>query len=81
MGFSYPFFLKNMNSYFFFILSFLLKGLVISNVRIERRMILDLQRLTEINSYIGLRHALTLPFMVNVRDQMQIHNVVNEFAY
>jgi len=50
-----------MNLYYFSILSFLLKGLVVSDVRIQRRATLDIQRLVDIDSYIGLRHRLTLP--------------------
>jgi ribosomal protein S13 len=50
-----------MNLYYFSILSFLLKGFVVSDVRIKRRTTLDIQQLMDIDSYIGLRHRLTLP--------------------
>lgn len=70
-----------MNLYYFSILSFLLKGFVVSDVRIKRRITLDIQRLMDIDSYIGLRHRLTLPFMDNVQGQMPIRNVVNEFVF
>lgn len=39
IGFSYPFFLQNMNLYYFSVLSFLLKGFVISDVVLKDALI------------------------------------------
>lgn len=51
-----------------------------SDVKIKRRISMSINKLIDINSYVGLRHKLTLPFMVNVQDLMLIHNVVNVFV-
>jgi len=61
MGIGYPFFLQNINSYYFSILSFLLKGFVVSDVRIKRRINMSINKLVDNGSYIGMRHSLTLP--------------------
>lgn len=53
--------LKNLNSYLFFILTFLLKRLILSQVRIKRRTELDIVTKIETHSYAGLRHKLCLP--------------------
>jgi len=47
--------------YFFSIITYLLKGFVISDVRIKRAIELDILRFIDIKSYIGMRHKLCLP--------------------
>jgi ribosomal protein S13 len=61
VGIGYPFFLRNINSYFFSLIIFLLKGLVVSDARIKRFIDLNIMRLIDANTYIGLRHKLCLP--------------------
>jgi len=61
VGISYPFFIKNINSYYFSIIVYLLKGIVISDVRIKRRIDLNINKLIDIVSYRGVRHKMSLP--------------------
>jgi len=61
MGIGYPFFLQNINSYYFSILSFLLKGFIVSEVRIRRRINISISKWVDNGSYIGMRHSSTLP--------------------
>jgi small subunit ribosomal protein S13 len=60
-GFAYPFFIDNLNFYKFFLLSFLLKYLVLSEVRVQRVISSQIRELIAINSYRGLRHRDFLP--------------------
>jgi small subunit ribosomal protein S13 len=50
-----------MNVYNFMIIIFLLKGFVISDVRIKRRIDSNINFLIDVNSYKGVRHKMTLP--------------------
>jgi len=61
IGLSYPFFLKNINIFNFSLLLFLLKNLVISEVRIRRKSDMDINRLIDCISYRGIRHKMCLP--------------------
>jgi small subunit ribosomal protein S13 len=60
-GFSYPFFINNLNFYKFFLLSFLLKYLVISDVRVQRFFNAKINMLISLKCYRGLRHRDFLP--------------------
>lgn len=64
--------------YNFSVIFFLLKGLVTSDVRIKRNIDMQITILKNNLSYKGIRHSLCLPYAVNVRVQMLVHNVVNE---
>jgi small subunit ribosomal protein S13 len=61
LGFAYPFFGKNLNKYNMESISFLLKGLVISDARIKHVVDNNITRLITNESYRGFRHKLTLP--------------------
>ena len=61
VGLSYPYFLKNLSLYHFSLIFFLLKGLVISDVRIKRRIDSRIQLMILNSSYWGCRHKLCLP--------------------
>src|ERR1700749_3681017 len=60
-GFSYPFFVGNLNFYNFLLISFLLKYLVLSEVRVRRILSLKIRELISMNSYRGTRHRDFLP--------------------
>ena len=76
IGLSFPYYLMNINGYNFSILFFLLKGLVVSEVRIKRQIESNINLKIELNSYEGVRHKLYLPFVVSVHVLMHVHNVV-----
>jgi len=57
---SYPFFLKNISNYHFTLIFFLLKGLVISDTRIKRRINYNIHLAINNGSYVGIRHKLCL---------------------
>lgn len=61
LGLSYPFFINNLNAYYFTLLSFLLQGSVLSTVRLQRVVSTNIQRLIDSGAYRGHRHALFLP--------------------
>lgn len=61
LGLGYPFFINNLNSYYFSLLSFLLQGSVLSTVRLKRGVSMNIQRLIDSGAYRGHRHALLLP--------------------
>lgn len=81
IGLSFPYYLMNINGYNFSILFFLLKGLVVSEVRIKREIESNINSKIELNSYEGVRHKLYLPFVVNVHEQMLVHNVVDVVVF
>lgn len=60
-GFAYPFFIGNLNLYKFLLINFLLKYLVLSEVRVKRVLNLRIRELVSIQSYRGLRHRDFLP--------------------
>src|SRR6201992_4031812 len=60
-GFAYPFFIGNLNFYNFLLVSFLLKYLVLSEVRVKRILSLKIRELISMNSYRGTRHRDFLP--------------------
>jgi small subunit ribosomal protein S13 len=61
VGLGQPFYLNKINGYNFGIVSMILKLLIISDVRIKRRVEFDIAKLIGINSIKGLRHKLSLP--------------------
>jgi small subunit ribosomal protein S13 len=61
IGLSYPFFINNLNPYYFSLLSFLLYGLVLSSVRLKRVISMNIKKLIDSGAYRGHRHALFLP--------------------
>jgi len=61
LGLSFPYFFNNLNHYNYSILFYLLKNLIISDVRIKRFVELDISNLVNISSYKGIRHNLCLP--------------------
>lgn len=61
LGLAYPFFINNLNAYYFSLLSFLLHGLVLSSVRLKRIVSLNIKKLIDSGAYRGHRHALLLP--------------------
>lgn len=61
LGLSYPFFGFNLNLYNINVILYLLKGLILSDVRIKRVIENNITRLININSYKGSRHKLLLP--------------------
>lgn len=80
VGLSFPFYLANINGYNFSILFFLLKGLVVSEVRIKRQIESNINNKIELNSYEGVRHKLYLPCVVKGLVLMQEHNEVGVAA-
>lgn len=58
---SYPFFISNLNFYNFSVLLFLLKLLVLNEVRIKRIINFNISKQMELETYHGLRHKLSLP--------------------
>lgn len=61
LGFSYPFFVGNLNFYSFLLVSFLLKNLVLSEERVRRILNLRIRELISLDCYRGLRHRDYLP--------------------
>ena len=61
LGIPYPFFHKNVNNYYLTSIVWLLKGFIISDARIKRRMAKDILKLIDVNCYKGSRHTLNLP--------------------
>jgi small subunit ribosomal protein S13 len=61
LGFGYPFFISNLNFYNFLLISFLLKYLVLSEVRVKRVLTFRIRELVSLASYRGLRHKDFLP--------------------
>ena len=61
LGLGFPFYLNQINHYNFSFLSSILKLLIISDVRIKRRVEFNIARLVGINNMQGLRHKLCLP--------------------
>jgi len=61
LGFSDPFFISNLNAYYFSLLSFLLHGMVLGALRLKRVVSLNIKKLIDTGAYRGHRHALFLP--------------------
>jgi small subunit ribosomal protein S13 len=61
LGFGYPFFIGNLNFYNFLLISFLLKYLVLSEVRVRRALNFRIRELVNLQTYRGLRHRDFLP--------------------
>jgi small subunit ribosomal protein S13 len=61
VGLAYPFFIGNLNFYKFGVISFLLNGLVISQVRVNRVIRSNISRLIEMQSRRGSRHKDCMP--------------------
>lgn len=61
LGFAYPFFIGNLNFYRFWLLSFLLKFLVIGEVKAQRLIQINIRSLIDLQNYRGLRHRDFLP--------------------
>ena len=61
MGLSYPYYFNKINSYNFSLITFLLKILVISDVRIKKEIQFRITRLKDLNCVRGLRHRMSLP--------------------
>lgn len=61
IGIKYPFSINNLNNYQINLILFLLKGLVISDVKIKREIKLNIDKLIETSSYRGWRHTFCLP--------------------
>lgn len=59
---------------------FLLKNLVISDVRIKRKVESNINKKIDLNSYSGVRHKLCLPFEVKELELMRELNVINVFV-
>jgi small subunit ribosomal protein S13 len=60
-GLSYPFFLSNISSFRSRLVLYLLKCMVISDVRVKRVIELNILKLKSSGSYKGERHRLNLP--------------------
>jgi ribosomal protein S13 len=75
VGLSHPFYLNKITPYYFSLIHFLLKHLIISDVRIKRFMEFNIARKINSKHIKGIRHMLSLPFMDNELVQMQAHNV------
>jgi small subunit ribosomal protein S13 len=60
-GFAYPFFTSNLNFYRFYLLSFLLRYLMASEVKSKRFISNNIRVMIELQSYRGLRHRDFLP--------------------
>jgi small subunit ribosomal protein S13 len=61
LGLSKNYYNSNLNDYNINIILYLLKGLVLSDIRIKRLINNNIDRLININSYRGSRHKLSLP--------------------
>lgn len=77
VGIGYPFYLNKINNYNFSFISSLLKLMIISDVRIKRRVEFDIARLTGFNSLKGLRHKLSLPSVVSAHELMLVLSGLN----
>lgn len=61
VGIKYPYAISNLNNYQIHLLLFLLKGLVISDTKIQRHYESNIRRLILNQSYRGQRHEMCLP--------------------
>lgn len=61
IGFGYPFFVNNLNYYYFSIITFILKRLVISRSKCERFMFGNIKRCISIGCVKGIRYSRSLP--------------------
>lgn len=61
LGFAFPFFMSNLNNYYFTLLSFLLHLTVLSATRLTRVIFTNIKTLMESGSLRGKRHLLHLP--------------------
>lgn len=58
---AFPYYLAQINIYNFSVLFFLLKYLVVSDVRIKRRVESNISKKIDLQGFSGLRHKLCLP--------------------
>ena len=61
LGLAYPFFTYRLNAYYFHLINYLLTNLLISKVKAQRSITMNIKKLITINCYIGKRHKLNLP--------------------
>jgi len=61
IGVGYPYYINKLNFYNFNLINYLLKILVISDVRIKKRIQFNITRLKDLSCIIGVRHRLGLP--------------------
>jgi ribosomal protein S13 len=61
LGFGYPFFTYRLNPYYFTILNYILNNQLISKVKAQRSITMNIKMLINLNSYKGKRHKLNLP--------------------
>lgn len=60
-GLSFPFYFNKITPYYFGLIHFLLKNLIISDVRIKRFMEFNIARKINAKHIKGIRHMLALP--------------------
>lgn len=72
-GIGQPFYLNKINNYNFSFVGSLLKLMIMSDVRIKRRVEFDIAKMTGFGNVKGLRHKLCLPFMDKELVQMHVH--------
>jgi len=61
IGLPYPYFLKNMQAYYYTILICLINNCLLSEVKAKRFVDLRIKRLVDLKTYKGRRHFLRLP--------------------
>jgi small subunit ribosomal protein S13 len=61
MGLSYDVLVADINNYYKFLLLYYLDAYVISKAHIERFVSINIKRLSDLQTYKGSRHTLSLP--------------------
>ena len=61
IGLAYPFFISNLNYYYFTILLSVLKDFVLNEVRVKRSINFFINKKIELETYHGIRHKMSLP--------------------
>lgn len=77
---AFPYYLAQINIYNFSVLFFLLKYLVVSDVRIKRRVESNISKKIDLQGFSGLRHKLCLPYVGKERVLMLVHNVIKDLV-
>lgn len=80
LGLASSYYLADINLYNFALMFFLLKNLVISDVRIKRKVESNINKKIDLNSYSGVRHKLCLPYVVKELVQMRVLSVISVFV-
>lgn len=80
LGLAFPYYLAQINTYNFSVLFFLLKYLVVSDVRIKRRVESNISKKIDLQGFSGLRHKLCLPYVDKGRVLMLVHNVIRDLV-